>query len=270
MRANMNSKHRWSSKLFSKAGLSLAAQEQWRQTCTGIALTLLITPLLLSLIALVTDWDLQLADSAFNFTTNTFPLRHAWLTEEFNHVILKRVLTVAAVGFLLLVIWDFISPRKWSWIRRFQFRVVALSAISIPAAISLIKLQSNSHCPWDLQRYGGAEPYVRLFESLPAGVSAGQCMPAGHASSALWLISLSIFFVPYRVKSAVSSLVIFMTLGLVVGWMQQLRGAHFMTHTLWSMWISLATLTIIVVALDRWPEPQPALNQANLTKGQHG
>lgn len=141
MRANMNSKHRWSSKLFSKAGLSLAAQEQWRHTYTGIALTLLITPFLLILITLLTDWDLQLADRAFDFTTNTFPLRHAWLTEEFNHVILKRVLTAAAVGFLLLVIWDFISPRKWSRIRRFQFRVVSLSAISIPAAISLIKLQ---------------------------------------------------------------------------------------------------------------------------------
>jgi len=270
MRANMNSKHRCSSKLFSKAGLSLASQKQLRQTYTGIALTLLITPFLLILITLLTDWDLQLADLVFDFTTNTFPLRHAWLTEEFNHVILKRVLTAAAIGFLLLVIWDFILPRKWSWIRRFQFRVVALSAVSIPAAISLIKLQSDSHCPWDLQRYGGTEPYVRLFESLPLGVSAGQCMPAGHASSALWLISLSVFFLPYRVKSAVSTLVIFLMLGLGVGWMQQLRGAHFLTHTLWSMWISLLTLATILFALDRWPERQAALNQENLVKGQHG
>jgi membrane-associated PAP2 superfamily phosphatase len=36
--------------------------------------------------------------------------------------------------------------------------------------------------------------------------------------------------------------------------MQQLRGAHFLTHTLWSLWIALATVFIITLALDLWPE----------------
>lgn len=263
----MSSKWRFSSKLSSKVGLSLAQQEQWRQMCSGIVLTLMIFPILLVLVALLTDWDLRLADRAFDFTTNTFPLRHTWITEVFNHVILKSIFTLIAVVFVLLAIWDLISPRRWSWIRRFQLRAVALSAIFIPATISLIKHQSESHCPWDLQRYGGTEPYVGLFESLPSGISAGQCMPAGHASSALWLISLSVFFLPYRVKPAVCTLVIFLALGFGVGWMQQLRGAHFLTHTLWSMWISLLTLTIILTALDRWPERQSSLKLINLSKG---
>lgn len=267
MRANMSNKSRWSSKLLFTTGQSLVQQEKWHRMENRAVLMLTITPFFLVLITLLTDWDLQLADSAFDYTTNTFPLRHAWATEAFNHVILKRILTVIAVGFLLLAIWDLISPRQWTWLQRFQFRVVALSAISIPAAISLIKLQSDSHCPWDLQRYGGTEPYVRLFESLPMGVSAGHCMPAGHASSALWLISLAVFFIPNRVKSAISTLVIFLIFGFAVGWMQQLRGAHFLSHTLWSIWISLVTLTIIVMVLDRWPERQSALNRENLAKG---
>jgi len=29
-----------------------------------------------------------------------------------------------------------------------------------------------------------------------------------------------------------------MLLGAALGWIQQMRGAHFLTHTLWSMWIA--------------------------------
>ncbi len=232
----------------------MAQQEQWKWAVVCIVSTLTVAPFALSSIALGTDWDLRLADLAFDFSSMTFPLRHAWSTEVFNHTILKRVLTAMAVAFLLTVAWDLVSPRAWSWLRRFQLRVIALSAIAIPAVTSIAKLQSDSHCPWDLARYGGTEPYVRLFESMPAGVTAGHCMPAGHASSALWMISLAILFVPYRVAYAASVLVFFLLLGFGVGWMQQLRGAHFLTHTLWSMWIALATLAVIIVAMDSWPQ----------------
>lgn len=34
--------------------------------------------------------------------------------------------------------------------------------------------------------------------------------------------------------------------GLFLGWVQQLRGAHFLTHTLWSAWV--ASLVIVCIA----------------------
>jgi membrane-associated PAP2 superfamily phosphatase len=33
--------------------------------------------------------------------------------------------------------------------------------------------------------------------------------------------------------------------GFLLGWVQQMRGAHFLFHTLWSMWIS--SLIILVM-----------------------
>jgi len=30
-----------------------------------------------------------------------------------------------------------------------------------------------------------------------------------------------------------------------VGWMQQLRGAHFLTHTLWSIWIAVLIVYLL-------------------------
>lgn len=214
---------------------------------------LLVAAVSLIAMTLWTDLDLTLADRAFDAKAGVFPLRHAWVTATLNHVILKRLLTALAVLILIAVAWDSCAPRAWSWLRRFQLRVIALSALLIPSVIGLLKQGSDSHCPWDLQRYGGTAPYIKLFELLPAGVSPGHCMPAGHASSALWMISLSILFVPHRLLYAACMLVIQLLLGIGVGWMQQLRGAHFLTHTLWSAWIALMLVFLITTCLDRWP-----------------
>ena len=78
-------------------------------------------------------------------------------------------------------------------------------------------------------------------------------MPGGHASSALWMISLAILLVPYRLVHAAVALATLLMLGIGVGWLQQLRGAHFLTHTLWSAWIALLIVFLISTCLDRWP-----------------
>lgn len=234
---------------------SITAIQRKRWICVNLVVVLFLLTAAMALIAIThwTDLDLTLADYAFDAQAGVFPLRNAWIVVNFNHVILKRVFTAIAVLILITVLWDIFVPLTWSWLRRFQLRVIALSALLIPTTISLIKQISDSHCPWDIQRYGGPEPYVKLFELLPAGVSQGHCMPAGHASSALWMISLSVLFVPQRLLHATFSLIALLFLGIGVGWIQQLRGAHFLTHTLWSAWIALLLVFLITTCLDRWP-----------------
>jgi membrane-associated PAP2 superfamily phosphatase len=193
-----------------------------------------------------TNIDLALADAAYDVTTRSFPMQHAWLAEQFNHVILKMMLSVLGASVVLLALWDAFRPyRSWTAARRIGMRVVAMSAVVVPSVISLIKHASVSHCPWDLQRYGGTEPYVRLLESLPAGIHAGHCMPAGHASSALWLVSVAAFWWPQRRRVAILVGAAMLTLGLAVGWLQQLRGAHFLTHTLWSAWVACVLVCVL-------------------------
>ncbi len=193
MHAAMASR-RWScpSRLASTLALTPAQVRRWERTVLMVVAMLLIGAIGLAAMARWTDWDLRLADRAFDQQAGLFPLRHAWVTEVFNHVILKRLLTALALAVVLAVLWDLWRPRSWRWLRRFQLRVIALSALLVPAVISVFKQISVSHCPWDLARYGGTAPYVRLFERFPAGVEAGHCMPAGHASSALWLMSLAV------------------------------------------------------------------------------
>lgn len=263
MRAGMHHNrppHRpWScaSRLVDNSTITSRQRQRWSRANAVVAVVLFFGAMTLIAITLWTNLDLRLADSAFDANTGVFPRRHAWVTETFNHVILKRLFTALAVAILAAVLWDLYAPRAWTWLRRFQLRVIAMSAVLIPTAISLLKQSSDSHCPWDLQRYGGSEPYVKLFELLPAGVNAGHCMPAGHASSALWMMSFAVLFIPHRLLYAALTLLITLFVGIGVGWMQQLRGAHFLTHTLWSAWIALFIVFLIVMCLDRWPTRRP-------------
>lgn len=264
MRAAMHRDQRpqrqWSyaSRLMDNFSATSRQRERWARANAAFAKLLLLWAFALIAIALWTDVDVMLADSAFDSKAGMFPLRDAWITTTFNHVILKRAFTVLALLILFAVSWDLCSPRTWSWLRRFQLRVIALSALLVPTTISLLKQVSASHCPWDLQRYGGSEPYIKLFELLPAGVGPGHCMPAGHASSALWMVSLSVLFIPHRLLHATIVLVLLLSLGIGVGWMQQLRGAHFLSHTLWSAWIALLIVFLVTTCLDRWPRRELA------------
>ena len=219
-----------------------------------VAAVLLITAGVIFWLGRCTDIDLMLADALYDPGVHAFPWRHAWLTETFSHVILKELLSAAAAGVLLIALHDTWRPRRTrNQLARVRLRVVALSALLVPLVISLLKQTSVAHCPWDLARYGGAEPYLRLFDALPFGVQAGHCLPAGHASSALWLVSLCVYWLPLRGRTARRVAAAALAFGGAVGWMQQLRGAHFLTHTLWSAWIACAIVFLLVLVLQWQP-----------------
>lgn len=217
-----------------------------------IAVALIMGALFTLWIGRYADIDLLLADSVFDNTSNAFAWQHAWLTETFGHVILKWLLTLAALGFIGCAAIDAIWPfGRFGALDRLRIRIVALSAILVPAVISSLKQVSSSHCPWDLARYGGDQPYVRIFDTLPIGAIPGHCLPAGHASSALWLLSLAVYWLPAQPRAARIAASVGITFGALLGFLQQLRGAHFLTHTLWSIWIACGIVVCVIVALQR-------------------
>lgn len=202
-------------------------------------------------LGICTDVDLRLADAAFDRSRMEFPLRNAWLPDRFNHGILKALFTVLGIGVIAVVLADFLRPMpRVAAATRLRLRIVSLSAGLVPLMTSLLKQASNSHCPWDLARYGGVQPYVRLFDALPFGASAGHCLPAGHASTSLWLVALAVFWLPGKPRTAAAVAAGGLAVGFAMGWMQQLRGAHFLTHTLWSAWIAVLVVLVTTVLMD--------------------
>jgi membrane-associated PAP2 superfamily phosphatase len=214
--------------------------------CLGLA----AAALALAWLGARTDIDLALADAMFD-GVHGFAWRDAWFATTFCHDIVKALLTCAALLLLLVVGWDGVRPMAWRDGMRLRLRVLALSAIAVPLVISLLKQASTSHCPWDLVRYGGAYAYVRLLGDLPSGTPAGHCLPAGHASSAFWLVALAVFWLPQRPRKAAAVACMALVFGFALGWVQQLRGAHFLTHTLWSAWLACALVTLMMACAGR-------------------
>lgn len=217
-----------------------------RQFCLSILALLAIAALLIWL-GRSTNVDLFLADLMFDAGTNAFPRRSLWFFNDFMHHTVKAVMLGAALVPVAALLVDAFGGRQLLDSRtRCKLAVIVSSAILVPIAIGAVKAVSIHHCPWNLSRYGGFAPYLRLFDSLPAGMSAGHCFPAGHASSALWLTSIATIWLPEQPGKAFAGFAVFLSPGLALGLAQQARGAHFLTHTLWSAWI--AALLVVVLA----------------------
>jgi membrane-associated PAP2 superfamily phosphatase len=214
----------------------------------GIAL--LAIALLLVGMSQYTDIDMALADRSFDATLRQFPWRDRWFADGFMHVWVKLPLVV--LGSLLVL--AALSESVVGWPRldasgRWRLRASAGLALLIPLVIALLKRQSASHCPWGVDRYGGQAIHLRLLDPLPAGFEPGACLPAGHASTALWLAGLCMWWLPHRPRMAAAVFAAGIAAGFALGWVQQLRGAHFLSHTLWSMWIAAALVWTVLFAL---------------------
>jgi membrane-associated PAP2 superfamily phosphatase len=66
-------------------------------------------------------------------------------------------------------------------------------------------------------------------------------------------VSLCVYWLPGRPQGARLAALTALLFGGLVGWMQQLRGAHFLTHTLWSIWLASAVVLVVIVALQWRP-----------------
>lgn len=210
--------------------------------------SLLSTHLLLPLLvfAVCATWieisglDLRLADSIFAWSGEVWSLRDNWLTSVVIHDggrDLVALLLLALVG-LLLSGFHFPALRQY----RKGLCYVLVTALLSAIVINLLKQWSGVACPWDLQRYGGTFSYEGVYFARGDAEMSG-CFPAGHASAAYAWLGLYYFarvhFPRYRFHVLCAVLVMGMTFGLG----QQLRGAHFLSHDLWSLAIcwSIAT-----------------------------
>ncbi|HEY4367743.1 MAG TPA: phosphatase PAP2 family protein [Steroidobacteraceae bacterium] len=174
----------------------------------------------------------------------------SWWTNEFIHSggqWLVRSLAIAA-----LVLWGatFAKPRLIELRRPAAYFIVAvLLAVAI---VGSLKLVTNVHCPWALTQFGGTQPYIQLFSHRPASLRVGHCFPAAHAGSGYALIA---FYFVFRERSrwlATGGIILTLVMGLVFGIAQQSRGAHFVSHDIWSAFLVWTTsLTVYTLAFKR-------------------
>ena len=213
---------------------------------------LLFSASLILIINQYTDLDLVLADWFFDAGLNDFPWRKTWFANDFMHGWVKYAIIGFGIFLLGVTLLDIIRPLSiMTSLRRLQLRSVVLTMILAPLAVAMLKQGSNIHCPWSLTRYGGSEPLLRLLDWVPPHWDAGQCFPAGQTSTGSWLAAFAVFWLPHQPRRAFQIFLGGMAVGLLLGWVQQMRGAHFLTHTLATLWVSGAVLLAVLVVMPR-------------------
>jgi len=115
-----------------------------------------------------------------------------------------------------------------------------------------MKHGSRTSCPWDLDQFGGVARYVSHWSWARADGGPGHCFPAGHASAAFAFFG-GYFVLARRVRGLARWWLLAAVVGgLLLGVTQQMRGAHYMSHTLWTAWLCWTTALLIDRTCQWW------------------
>lgn len=202
-------------------------------------------------IIFVLEWthmDMRLASELFHWQggVNSWPLRGHWLTEDVLHVAGHHFVILLAVCVVIAIAMSFrndtVKPYRKGLI--FLFCSVLTSVLLVRIGKSV----THMTCPWDVVEFGGSMLHSSLFARLPEGAEFGQCFPGGHTSGGFAWVALFYVFKEYRPSLAKFGLAFGIMLGLAFGIAQELRGAHFLTHDLWSLAIAWTSSSLLYYA----------------------
>lgn len=165
--------------------------------------------------------------------TRTFPLRRDPTLDFWLHDAVKPPVVVLGITTLAMLVASF-----WKDSLRPYHKLLAYCVLSMAlgaASISLIKSGSCQSCPYDLAEYGGKNAHIGLFDSVPLGAVFGKCWPGAHAATAFALFGY-VFAARTlgRERLARGLLVFVIVFGAVLSLTQVARGAHFLSHQVWT------------------------------------
>ena len=184
-----------------------------------------------------------------------FTERNNWYLVHLNHKVFKQLLIAVYLSFLVLWLASFklekLRPQRWLY--GYMFVVSILST----ALIGILKSQSAHACPWDMTEQT-ATGFIWNFTA-----THGHCFPGGHASTGFALITGFFVFRLVQPKRAWFYLTAGLLLGFMMGWGQMMRGAHFLSHNLWTGWIILWFNTALYAYFYKFFEQQ---KQSTLSK----
>ncbi|RUO79903.1 PAP2 family protein [Idiomarina tyrosinivorans] len=149
-----------------------------------------------------------------------------WFEQIFHNDI--RWVNYLAVVVVILSVFNAAIFAKSRWLLRDRL-LLFVSLLFCFGLVAYLKQITNMDCPWDIVDFGGNRDYYGIFSIKPESAPMGHCYPAGHASIGYAWISLYFYWHRRRPQAAKVGLAIALIAGIVLGIVQQLRGAHFFT-----------------------------------------
>jgi membrane-associated PAP2 superfamily phosphatase len=203
----------------------------WRSLRWQLAIFILLAALLGT-----TDLDERIAAAFFFDSTRGWLGGTSWWTHEFIHTGGQWLVRSIVFAALCVFIASFVDESLSRWRRSAAF--ITISMIVSVGLVGLLKHMTNVNCPWDLIPFGGRYPYLHLFAHRPPWAHVGRCFPAAHASSGYALLTFYFVAREHRARWSFIAVVAAICMGLIFGISQQSRGAHFLSHDVWSAMIA--------------------------------
>lgn len=204
------------------------------------------------LLAVAIAWDfsgLDLLLAQFMGGPHGFTLRNQWWLRSILHEGGRALAWLIVCCLCLAVPWPQGPLRRIPFERRLQLALTGLLASGI---VALLKASNYTSCPWDLEAFGGIARYQSHWSGwMLSDGGSGHCFPAGHASAGFGF--LGGWFALHRHLPRLAGFWFLgaLILGLTFGIAQQLRGAHFMSHTLWTAWICWMVAWLTDIGFNR-------------------
>ncbi|WP_051298948.1 phosphatase PAP2 family protein [Marinobacterium litorale] len=210
--------------------------------------------------------DRLLADTLFSLEGKQWLLRDHWLFSEVLHTGGRRI----SEAFLGLICLAWLSSAYIKGLRpwRRALGYLVFAPLTATLLVSSLKQLTGVECPWNLSVYGGDQPYIPLLQAL-FQYGDGACFPAGHASAGYAWVAL--YFAALELKPVWKWRCLggALLLGVLFGVTQQLRGAHFLSHDLWSLiicWYASALLARVMLCRRIETGEQRSANGFQLVK----
>lgn len=177
--------------------------------------------------------DFAIAQLFFDSARGGFYLRDQYWLSVVGHDVLKWFALIVWLGMFAAAILSLFSLRlKIACAELWWFCVASIAAV---LWVSWLKSHNAHACPWDLDVFGGVKPWYPLLGTPPLD-EPGRCWPGGHAAGGFSLLAGYFVWRDSNRSLARFWLMSSLTLGFVMSLTQVARGAHLLSHNLWTAW----------------------------------
>ncbi len=189
--------------------------------------------MLAGLVSQYSGLDIGLERFFYDEQQHLWPYQDSWLTEDILHKGGRDAVALVILSMLLFFIATLFNKGLMQYRRTAGFMLLSsLTGIGLVAALKSI---THIYTPWELQVFGGQYPDIRLFDTVADGLPVGHAFPAGHASGGYALLSIYFAARSHHYRHSVPLLYFALGMGLLFGIAQQVRGAHMLSHDLFTL-----------------------------------
>lgn len=198
--------------------------------------------------------DLTIARWFYDDARRIFPLTNDWLLKTVLHDDARTISIVAALTLLGITITSFVAPRPRA-LRAHREALVytSIATIVATAIVGALKHFSSHACPWGLAMFGGSAVYHPLLGVHAASPNVDGCFPAAHPLAGYAWLAVGFALYPTARGRAWLAWALAFALGTLFGGVQMMRGAHFLSHVLWSAWIVWGLNVLLLSSSRYWP-----------------